>query len=56
MFLLLQKTPRRIPIAMMDPLKRELQRMENFDVIEHVTELSDWVNSLVVVEKQNEQL
>ena len=45
-------TPRRIPIAM----KRELQRMENLDVIEHVTEPSDWVNSLVVVEKPNGQL
>ena len=49
-------TSRRIPIAMMDPLKRELQRMENLDVIEHVTEPSDWVNSLVVVEKPNGQL
>ena len=48
-------TPRRIPIAMMDPLKRELQRMENVDVIEHVTEPSDWVISLVVVEKPNGQ-
>ena len=46
-------TPRRISIAMIDPLKRELQRMENLDVIEHVTEPSDWVNSLVVVEKPN---
>ena len=49
-------TPRRIPIAMMDSLKRELQRMENLDVIEHVTEPSDWVNSLVVVEKPNGHL
>ena len=49
-------TPRRIPIAMMDPLKRELQIMENLNVIEHVTEPSDWVNSLVVVEKPNGQL
>ena len=49
-------TPRRIPIAMMDPLKRELQRMENLDVIQHVTEPSDWVNSLVAVEKPNGQL
>ena len=36
--------------------ERELQRMENLDVIEHVTEPSDWVNSLVVVEKPNGQL
>ena len=49
-------TPGRIPIAMMDPLKRELQRMENFDVIEHVTEPSDWVNSLAVVQKPHGQL
>ena len=48
-------TPRRIPISMMDPLKRELQRVETLDVIEHVTEPSDWVNSLVVVEKPNGQ-
>ena len=49
-------TPRRMTIAMMDPLERELQRMENLDVIKHVTEPSDWVNSLVVVEEPNGQL
>ena len=30
--------------------------MENCEVIEHVTEPSDWVNSLFVVEKPNRQL
>ena len=41
---------------MINPLKREFQKIENLDVIEHVTEPSVWVNSSVAVEKPNAQL
>ena len=48
--------PRRVPLALRDRLKKELDRMEEQDVIEKVTEPTDWVNSLVVVEKPNGKL
>ena len=42
--------PRRVPIAIRDKLKAELERMER----EHVTKkATDWVNRLVTVEKPN---
>ena len=34
-------------------LKTELDRMEKLRVIEKVTEPTEWVNSLVIVEKSN---
>ena len=34
-------------------LKEELNRMESLDAIEKVNDPSDWVNSLVIVEKPN---
>ena len=48
--------PRRVPIALRDKLKDELVRMEKCDVITKVTEPTEWVNSLVVVEKQSGKL
>ena len=43
--------PRRIPIALRSRLKDELDSMENNNIICKVTEPTDWVNALVVVEK-----
>lgn len=43
--------PRRIPIALHDRLKDELDSMEKNKIIAKVTEPTDWVNALVVVEK-----
>ena len=43
--------PRRVPIALKDKLKVELDRMEELEVVKPVDEPTDWVNSLVVVEK-----
>jgi transposase InsO family protein len=40
---------RKIPISMMDKLKAE--RMKQLDVIEKIDEPTDWVSSLVIVEK-----
>ena len=48
--------PRRVPIALHAKLKAELDRMESLGVIDRVTELTDWVNSLVVVQKPNGQI
>lgn len=43
--------PRRVPLALRGRLKEELQNMEKQGVIARVTEPTDWVNALVVVEK-----
>jgi transposase InsO family protein len=48
--------PRRVPHALKEKLKEELQSMEDQGVIAKVTEPTDWVNSLVVVEKPNGKL
>lgn len=48
--------PRRVPIALSDKLKAELLRMESLGVITKVTEPTDWVNSLVTVEKPDGSL
>ncbi|KAK3087333.1 hypothetical protein FSP39_004790 [Pinctada imbricata] len=45
--------PRRVPYKMQEKLKTELKHMESLDVIERVTEPSEWVNSMVIVEKPN---
>ena len=43
--------PRRVPLALRDKLKDELDSMVKNDIITKVTEATDWVNSLVVIEK-----
>ena len=43
--------PRKVPVALREPLKAELKRMEDSDIIAKVTEPTDWVNSLVITEK-----
>ena len=48
--------PRRIPYALRDKLRDQLQRMEKLDIIEKISEPTDWVNSLVIVSKPNGKL
>ena len=48
--------PRKIPISLMEKLKAELERMCKLDVIEKFDEPTDWVSSMVIVEKGNCQL
>ena len=45
--------PRKVPAALRDQLQAELKRMEAMDVIEKVDHPTDWVNSLVIVEKKS---
>ncbi|PIK33923.1 hypothetical protein BSL78_29258 [Apostichopus japonicus] len=45
--------PRKIPIALRDKVKQELDRMVSIDVISMVDYPTSWVNSMVVVQKPN---
>ncbi|XP_062499663.1 uncharacterized protein K02A2.6-like [Corticium candelabrum] len=47
---------RRLPIAMKDRLKAELQRLERLEIIQKEEASTDWISSLVVVKKQNGKL
>ena len=47
---------RKIPIAFLDKLKLELERMRRLDIIEPVNEPTKWVNHLIKVEKSNGKL
>ena len=44
--------PRKVPIALKERLKDELDRLEGMDVITPVTEPTPWVSSLVMVVKK----
>ncbi|KAK3744145.1 hypothetical protein QZH41_017956 [Actinostola sp. cb2023] len=48
--------PRKVPFALRDKFEMELKRMEQLDVIEKVTEPTEWVNSYVITEKSNGKL
>ena len=43
----------KVPFALKDRLRAELERMETTGVITKVTEPTEWVNSIVVTEKKN---
>ena len=48
--------PRRVPFALRDRLKSELDKEESLGVIVKVDEPTDWVNSITIVEKKNGSL
>ena len=45
--------PRKIPFTLRQKVKEELDRMEKLGVIRKAEEPTEWVSSLVVVEKPN---
>ncbi|XP_053326251.1 uncharacterized protein K02A2.6-like [Spea bombifrons] len=47
---------RKVPFALQDQLKAELDRMESMGVIAKIDEPTEWVNSLVIVDKKNGKL
>ncbi len=47
------RAPRRIPIAMQEKVKEELEAMVEQEVITPVSEPTDWVSSMVVAKKKN---
>ena len=47
---------KRVPIAFRDKMKFELHGIIKLDVIEPISEPTEWVNPLVIVEKPNEKL
>ncbi|MEE4248366.1 MAG: reverse transcriptase family protein, partial [Kangiellaceae bacterium] len=48
--------PKKIPFALQEKVKAELQRMESLGVIQKVAEPTEWVNSLVTVHKPDGSL
>ena len=48
--------PRKLPFAMKERVKKELDRMEKLGVTEEADKPTDWVNAMVVVEKTNGKL
>ena len=47
---------RRIPLSMEDKVKAELNKMEKNNIITKIDEPTEWVNSMVVVEKKNKDV
>ena len=47
---------RRIPFALHDRVRAELQRMEDIGVIAKVTQPTDWVSGMVIATKKNGEL
>ena len=48
-----QRPAHRIPIALKGRLKKELDRMEACGIIRKITDPTDWVNTMVIVEKKD---
>ena len=50
--------PGRVPIALKDKLRHELDRMKRLDIIKEVpiSESSEWFNSMIILEKPNGKL
>ena len=47
---------RKVPIAVKEKLKNELERLQNLGVIQRVTYPTEWISSMVVVNKANNKI
>ena len=47
---------RKVPVAIRETVKAELEHMEKHGIITKVTDPTDWVSSMVVVQKRNSNL
>ena len=45
--------PRKVPVHLQDAFHEEVERLVKIDVLEKVTEPTEWVNSFVIVEKSD---
>ena len=45
--------PRKVPVHLQDAFHKEVERLVKIDVLEKVTEPTEWVNSFVIVEKSD---
>jgi hypothetical protein len=48
--------PRRVPFALMEPLKNELDRMEKLGIVAKVNEPTEWVHGMVLINKKGSGL
>ena len=49
-------TPRRVPIPLLGPVRREVDHMEKMEVISLIQEPTDWCTGMVPVQKKNLQV
>ena len=49
-------TPRQVPIPLLNPVKKELDRMEEMGIISTIQEPTDWCAGMVPVQKKNGQI
>ena len=50
---MLQLPSRRVPVALKEPLKQELDRLSNIGVIQRVDTPTEWISAIVVTTKKN---
>ena len=46
-----QDAPRKVPIHLQDAFHEEIRNLEQLGILEPVKEVTEWVNSFVIVEK-----
>ena len=48
--------PRRVPLALLKPLKKKLNELENAGIVKKVEQSTEWVSHLVIVRKPSGKL